>query len=285
MTRPRIENTPIPQPIEGEDNFTSISRMLASSAAFGTLTPVEMRIYLAIAIRHNGFNNGQIVLGVAKAVEETGICRQKVMPALRRLEDLGLIVRRYMGKLLKDKEGRISGASEKRASEWEITDFHTWDKPIGSKDRKMISASRNYADWSPEKQEIVPGHWSKNLPKPRAGASASKPKSATRVPSKPKSPIRRPASVSATKPAPSAPSRSQRSEPAIPETASPELQRRPGQRTYDLDEILRDDASWLARHGTPRPPTQSRPDGKWYHLGKLITEAQADALIVEEVPF
>lgn len=283
MSRSRVEDTPIAQPSEGEDNFTSMSRVLTTSAAFATLTAVEVRLYLALAIRHNGYNNGEIVLGVAKAVEETGICRQKVMPAFHRLEELGLIVRRYMGKLLKDKQGRISGASEKRASEWEITDFHTWDAPIGTEDRRKIPAARTFADWSPSAQAIVPGSRSPDLPKPRTGA--------TKVPAKPRSTtkartaVKRPASVSATKAAPSTPSRSQRSEPAIPKPASPDPQPEPENRTYGLDDILRDDERFLARTGKPRPPTQSRPDGRWWHLGKPITTEQAMAIESADVPF
>lgn len=274
--RPAAIATPVSQPSDEKDLFTSLSRVLTSSPAFALLTAVEVRLYIALAVRHTGRNNGQIVLGSAAASAEIGCSKPTVLAAFHRLEQLGLVIRRYKGKLLPGANGKISGGSERRASEWELTDFHTWNGD------EMVPAARTYTDWCPKAQAIVPGKRSKSLPKPRAGASKAKP--ATRVPSRPKSPIRRPASVSPTS-ASSAPPRSQRSEPTIPEPASAAPQRQPDDRTYSLDDILRDDERFLARTGKPRPPTQSRPDGKWWHLGKPITTDQAMAIEAADVPF
>lgn len=284
MTRPRNDNTPVPEVREGEDAFTQLSRALTTSPAFATLTAVQMRIYLAIAIRHNGYNNGQIILGVAKAVEETHISRRPVMAAMNRLEELGLVIRRCKGKLLKDENGRISGASQKMASEWEVTDFHTWNAPMVAEDRQKVPPSRLFLRWSVEKQALD------------LSVRTTPSTIPTRVPNKPKSTrksgISRPASVSATKTASRAPSRSPTQRPANPAPVSAAPITSPGPRQllpFDPDrereEILRDDEAWLTRHGSPRPPTQSRRTGVWYYLGERIPAAMAEAMVDDDVPF
>ena len=175
MSRPAARSTPPARQSEDKDLFTSLSRVLTSSAAFAAMTPVEMRLYISLAVRHTGKNNGQIVLGSRDAAEDVGCNRKTAMAAFLRLEELGIIVRRYKGKLLKDDKGNISGASERRASEWELTDFHTWEGD------EMVPASRTYTDWSPKAQAIVPGSRSPTLPKPRAGAKKLAPPGARRA--------------------------------------------------------------------------------------------------------
>src|SRR5690242_10676361 len=53
----------------GVDRFLSLHHYLLKSAAWKSLRPVERALYIEVAQRWNGFNNGQIGLGVREAGE------------------------------------------------------------------------------------------------------------------------------------------------------------------------------------------------------------------------
>lgn len=161
MTRSRLQTTPVQPPSPDKDTFISLSRALMTSPAFSALKPLEARLYLALIVRHDGYNNGKIVLGVRDAAKELSVSKTTILPAFNRLVELGLIVRKVKGEIYLDTNGKVSADSERKASEWEITDYNTWEGD------KQIEAKRTYLDWSPEAQAIVAGSRPKNLPKPR----------------------------------------------------------------------------------------------------------------------
>lgn len=169
MSRSRLETTPIQQPSPEKDNFTSFSRVLTTSPAFNELKGIELRLYMALAIRHDGYNNGKIVLGARDAAKELRVSKNTVLPCFRRLVELGLIIRRVKGEIYLDKTGKVSADSERIASEWEITDYNTWE------DTTQVPAKRTYMDWCPKTGQIVEGSRPKNLPKPRMNGTTITP--------------------------------------------------------------------------------------------------------------
>jgi DNA-binding transcriptional MocR family regulator len=87
---------------------------LLESAAWRSLTPQARAVYVAIAQRYNGSNNGRIWLSVRDAAAECRISKNTIPRVFRELIDRGFIVRKTSG-----------GFSRKvrHASEWLLTEY------------------------------------------------------------------------------------------------------------------------------------------------------------------
>ncbi|MCW2110470.1 GntR family transcriptional regulator [Bradyrhizobium elkanii] len=87
---------------------------LMNSEAWKSLGAIPRAIYLDMAKRHNGTNNGRITYSVREAAEELNIGLATASRALDVLRDRGFIVCM--------KKGAFS-LKVRHASEWRITDF------------------------------------------------------------------------------------------------------------------------------------------------------------------
>lgn len=151
MSRPKQEFTPVYVPKSDEDTFARVSHALLSSMVFMTLPASETKLYMNVVSRFSGTNNGLIVLGAREAAASTEMARNTVMRAFKELERKGFLIRRYMGEIIRGKDGLIGPECERLASEWEITDVHTYDG------ERAMPAKRTYLDFDPTAGNQDPG--------------------------------------------------------------------------------------------------------------------------------
>ena len=86
-----------PQPRAPSYGFLALPRTLLRSTAWQSLSAVERCIYIEIADRHNGKNNGVIPFSGDDGAKALRITRKTVKRALAKLMKLGLIKRTKRG--------------------------------------------------------------------------------------------------------------------------------------------------------------------------------------------
>ena len=110
LTRPssaevvRFEIKPRPE------RFIRLAYSLYDSSAFQALHPVPRTLYVDMARRYNGHNNGSIPYSVREACQRLHIGDMTACRAFRALQQLGLIVRTKRGSL-----------KTRQSSEWKLT--------------------------------------------------------------------------------------------------------------------------------------------------------------------
>jgi hypothetical protein len=123
----------------GSDRYLRLPHFMLSSAAWRSLEALPRALFIEVAAKYNGFNNGAIGLGIREAGAALHVKRQTAVNAFRVLQDRGF--------LLLAKE---SGFDQKRlAREWVVTLF-----PVGDE-----RASMDFMRWQPpdlEKQKLGP---------------------------------------------------------------------------------------------------------------------------------
>ena len=101
----------------GVDRFLGLPHYLLKSAAWKSLAPTPRALFVEVAQRWNGFNNGSIGLGVREAGHALHIKHTTAGAAFKVLQDRGLLA------LMRD-----SGFDQKRlAREWRVTAFVVGD--------------------------------------------------------------------------------------------------------------------------------------------------------------
>lgn len=93
-----------------KDQYLKLSYKMLSSANFRSLSGPAVKILFEIAIRHNGFNNGKIVVSHTELQNALRLGRQTINRSLLELQASQFIVLHKKGVFI----GR-------RASEWEVT--------------------------------------------------------------------------------------------------------------------------------------------------------------------
>lgn len=109
---------------------------LLKSEAWISLKPSERALYVAIAMRFNGYNNGEISMSVREAARELHIHRDTATKAFNTLVEKGFIKCTLKGHF----DFKI-----RHASTWTLTEERYQDQ----------SPSKEYLRWRPEK--IKPG--------------------------------------------------------------------------------------------------------------------------------
>lgn len=94
------------------ERFIRVTYKLYDSSAFQALHPVPRALYLDMARKHNGYNNGSIAYSVRDACERLHIGDMTACRAFRALQQLGLIVCTRRGSL-----------KTRQSSEWKLTAF------------------------------------------------------------------------------------------------------------------------------------------------------------------
>lgn len=120
---------------KGGSKFLKIDNYILNTKAFLSLTSNEVRIWLLLAARYNGGNNGRISLSVREAASLGRMSRTTAQKAFQTLIDKGFIKRRYIGSF-----------SQKcsYASEYELTH-------VGFSNQL---ASKEFASWGAEKNAV-----------------------------------------------------------------------------------------------------------------------------------
>jgi len=127
----------------GVDRFLSLPHYLLKSEAWKSIGPVPRALFIEVAQRWNGFNNGRIGLGVREAGEALHVKHTTAGAAFKVLQDRGFLV------LTKD-----SGFDQKRlAREWRVTAF-----PVGDSRAPSSPPSKEFLRWRPtdKKQNAGP---------------------------------------------------------------------------------------------------------------------------------
>jgi hypothetical protein len=98
----------------GGGRYVQLHHFMLDSAAWRALTPAARAVYVEIARRYNGANNGRLALSVREAACACNINKDTVGRAVRELTNAGFI-----------EETRHGGLSRKTrvASEWRLTAF------------------------------------------------------------------------------------------------------------------------------------------------------------------
>ena len=114
---------------------------LLRSEAWQSLSPNARALYIEIAARYNGSNNGRIHFSIREAADVLGIGKNAAAKALAQLQERGFIVVAKRG-------GFNLRYKNQMATEWRLTEF--------SCDITNTFASKNFLRWSPEKHFTVP---------------------------------------------------------------------------------------------------------------------------------
>jgi hypothetical protein len=125
------------------ERYLQLSHFMLTSAAWKSLDPVARALFVELAQRYNGFNNGHIGLGLREAARALKVKPHTVGKAFAALQDRGFVA------MTQD-----SGFDHKRlAREWRITIF-----PTGDCRAPTAPPTHDYVHWLPdsEKQKPVP---------------------------------------------------------------------------------------------------------------------------------
>jgi hypothetical protein len=126
---------------KGAGRHLQMMHFLLESAAWKGLAPVERALFVEVAQRYDGYNNGRIGMGVRTAAAAIHAAPNTVSAAFATLVERGLLA------LTKD-----SSFSQKQlVREWRVTCFSVgpWDAPTAR-------ATHDYQRWhAPEKQRPV----------------------------------------------------------------------------------------------------------------------------------
>jgi hypothetical protein len=130
ITSSSAETLPFEPPAERE-RFVKLRDSLLNSLAWRSLHPVPRALYLEVAARYNGFNNGKIVYSVRDAKIALHVGQATVYRAFNVLQERGFFIPHM-----------VICPNGKVVRHWELTDFG-WD---GN------PASRDFLTWGTRKQ-------------------------------------------------------------------------------------------------------------------------------------
>jgi hypothetical protein len=97
---------------DGQGRFVRLFHWMLQSPAWQSLSPVQRALYLELAQRYTGFNNGRIGLSARDAAEALGSSKSTVARAFAALVERGFIEQQKRGHF--DRKSR-------HASEWRLT--------------------------------------------------------------------------------------------------------------------------------------------------------------------
>jgi len=113
------------------DGFIKLPYAVYDSPAFETLKPIDVTVLLLLIRKHNGYNNGNISLGVREAAAKCGCGKASTQRALARLQQSGLVAITYKGHLVPE-IGRPDAATK-----WRLN-FVTENQKATTKKRPRI---------------------------------------------------------------------------------------------------------------------------------------------------
>jgi hypothetical protein len=117
--------------------FTRVFHWLTETPAWRSLGAVPRALYLELAQRYNGSNNGEISMSVREAKDLVHVAKDTAMRAFRELQQKGFI------------RCRMSGSFNyklRHASTWILTEHDMGDE----------RATKDFARWRPENLETGP---------------------------------------------------------------------------------------------------------------------------------
>lgn len=121
----------------GSTRFLMLEHWVLKSTAWRSLPPASRALYVELAQRFNGSNNGEISLSVREAARLLHIAKDTASSCFHELEAKGFIRRNVCGSF---------NWKRKHATMWILTEH-----PFGDQ-----LATKDFASWTPEKSEAGP---------------------------------------------------------------------------------------------------------------------------------
>ena len=131
----------------GSTRFLKLDHWILKTPAWRSLPPSSRALYVELAQRFNGSNNGEISMSVREAADLVNIAKDTAMKCFHELEAKGFVRRRVCGSF-----------------DWKLKHATTWiltGHPLGDQ-----AATKDFARWVPEKSEVGPKSRTQ-CPKPR----------------------------------------------------------------------------------------------------------------------
>ena len=113
------------------NGFIKLPYAVCDSPEFAALNPIDVAVLLLLIRKHNGYNNGNISLGVEEAAAKCGCGKASAQRALARLQQSGLVAITYKGHLVPE-VGRPDAATK-----WRLN-FVTENQEAATKKRAKI---------------------------------------------------------------------------------------------------------------------------------------------------
>jgi hypothetical protein len=120
------------------ERYVRLRYWLLQSAAWQSLPAIARALYIELAMRYNGCNNGRIAYAVRQAAKALHISAQTAMRALQLLQDCGFIRCTY--------KGSFTLKTASLASEWRLTEYAA-DAPVPA------HATKDFMRWRPPAPE------------------------------------------------------------------------------------------------------------------------------------
>jgi hypothetical protein len=131
----------------GPPRFLKLEHWMLRTAAWRSLGPAPRALYVEIAQRFNGANNGEISMSVREAADLIHVAKDTAAKAFHELEAKGFIARALCGSF---------NWKLRHATTWILTEHPVGDRPV----------TKDFARWEPEKSEPGPKR-RLNCPNPR----------------------------------------------------------------------------------------------------------------------
>jgi hypothetical protein len=124
--------------LEPGDRWVQLRHWLLKSAAWRSLTGNAAKLYVDLALRYNGNNNGRIPYSVSEAAKVLHVSPQTAMRTFKLLEDRGFI--------RCTKKGAFSLKAAPKASEWRLTAYDN--------DTPPQHATKDFMRWQPSEPDF-----------------------------------------------------------------------------------------------------------------------------------
>lgn len=117
--------------------FVKLDHWMLKTAAWRSLDPAARAVYVELAQRYNGSNNGEISLSVREAALLVHVAKDTASKTLHELEEKGFIKRSQCGSF---------NFKLRHATTWILTEFELYDTP----------PTKEFARWSAKNSEAGP---------------------------------------------------------------------------------------------------------------------------------
>ncbi len=115
------------------DRFVKLEHWMLKMPAWRALSPAARAIYVELAQRYNGSNNGEISMSVREAADCVNIAKDTASKAFHELEAKGFTRRHICGSF---------NWKRRHATTWVLTEFALSETP----------ATKDFARWSPKSE-------------------------------------------------------------------------------------------------------------------------------------
>jgi DNA-binding transcriptional regulator YhcF (GntR family) len=126
------------------ERYVALRYWLLKSLAWNSLPPRAQALYIKIAMRYNGRNNGMISYSVREAARELGVAKDTGNRALWDLEKRGFIIC--------TRRGAFSLKTTRDATTWRLTEFDADEMP----GTVAKHATKDFMRWTPGEAESNP---------------------------------------------------------------------------------------------------------------------------------